>query len=300
MTLDMLQAESRPDVYQGARSGMTVRKLTHHIGAEIEGANLSHPITAEQFDDINDALVTHSVVVFRGQDLPPDMHVDFAARFGKLVGHVVNRFGLKDYPEVTLISNVVNDKGEKIGADRAGMVWHSDMSYFERPMLGSMLYGVECPAEGADTEFASMFAAHDALSPQLRERLSTLRAVHDYAWHYENYLSHRPPLTDAEKAKTPPVSHPVLRTHPVSGRKAVYVGEGLTRTIEGMPEDEGRRLVVEISEFATQAQFVYRHKWQVGDLVFWDNRSAMHRATEFDNSQRRLMRRTTVEGDVPF
>lgn len=300
MRKDMLQAEERADLYQGARSGMTVRKLTHYIGAEIEGVDLSRPITAAQFDDINEALVTHSVVVFRGQDLPPDMHVDFAARFGKLVGHVVNRFGLKEFPEVTLISNVVNDKGEKIGADRAGMVWHSDMSYFERPMLGSMLYGVECPTEGADTEFASMFAAHDALSPEMRERLSGLRAVHDYAWHYENYLSHRPPLTEAEKAKTPPVSHPVLRTHPVSGRKAVYVGEGLTRTIEGMPEDEGRSLVVEISEFATQPQFVYRHKWQVGDLVFWDNRSAMHRATEFDNSQRRLMRRTTVEGDAPF
>lgn len=300
MNRNSFYAEDCADVYQSKRSGVTVRKLTQHIGAEIDGIDLSRPIGPAEFDDINDALVTHSVIVFRGQDLPPNMHVDFAARFGRLVGHVVNRFGLADYPEVTLISNVVNDKGEKIGADRAGMVWHSDMSYFERPMLGSMLYGVECPAVGADTEFASMFAAHDALSPEMRERLAKLRAVHDYAWHYENYLSHRPPLTDAEKAKTPPVTHPVLRTHPVSGRKAIYVGEGLTRTIEGMPEEEGRRLVVDISNFATQPQFVYQHKWRVGDLVCWDNRSAMHRATEFDDSQRRLMRRTTVEGDKPF
>lgn len=163
----------------------------------------------------------------------------------KLATYGVSKFlktlnATEPYPEVTLISNVVNEKGENIGADRAGMVWHSDMSYFERPMLGSMLYGVECPTVGADTEFASMFAAHDALSPEMRDRLSTLRGVHDYAWHYENYLSHRPPLTDEEKAKTPPVSHPALRTHPVSARrKAVYVGEGLTRTMEGMPEDEG-------------------------------------------------------------
>jgi taurine dioxygenase len=124
--------------------------------------------------------------------------------------------------------------------------------------------------------------------------------VHDYAWHYATYLSHRPPLTDEERAKAPPVTHPALRTHPVSGRKAVYLSEGLTRTLEGMDEEAGRQLVVEVSQFATQPQFVYRHQWRPRDLVFWDNRSTMHRATEFDNRYRRLMRRTTVEGDAPF
>lgn len=286
--------------YITPRASLTVRKLTRHIGAQIDGIDLSRPMTDEQFQDINDTLVTHGVIVMRDQDLPPKMHVDFASRFGKLVGHVVKRFGLEEYPEVTLISNVVNEKGEKIGADRAGMVWHSDMSYMPRPVLGSMLYGVECPDQGANTEFASMFAAHDALPETLREHLAGLRGVHDYAWHYETYLAHRPPLTNEEKAKTPPVTHPALRTHPVTGRRAVYLGEGLTRTIEGMVEDDGRKLVVEVSQFSTQPEFVYSHKWQVGDLVMWDNRSTMHRATEFDNRQRRLMRRTTVEGDIPF
>lgn len=294
------RVEDFPVEYQTARAGLRVRKMTPYVGAEIQGVDLSKPLTEAQFEDINDTLVVHGVIVLREQDLPPKMHVDFASRFGRLVGHVVKRFGLEDYPEVTLISNVVNEKGEKIGADRAGMVWHSDMSFLPRPMLGSMLYGVECPAEGANTEFASMFAAHDALPEALRERLAGLRGVHDYPWHYETYLSHRPPLTEEEKAKTPPVSHPALRTHPVSGRRAIYLGEGLTRTIEGMDEAEGRKLVVEVSQFATQPQFVYSHKWQVGDLVMWDNRSVMHRATEFDNRERRLMRRTTVEGDVPF
>jgi taurine dioxygenase len=180
------------------------------------------------------------------------------------------------------------------------MIWHSDMSYLPRPMLGSMLYGVECPPEGADTEFASMPAAYDALPEDLRSRLETLRGVHDYAWHYATYLTHRKPLTEAEKAQAPAVTHPAIRTHPVSGRRAIYVSEGLTRTMAGLPEDEGRRLVLEVSRFATRPQFVYRHKWKVGDLVFWDNRSTMHRATEFDDRFRRLMRRTTVEGDVPF
>ncbi|MBL8385930.1 MAG: TauD/TfdA family dioxygenase [Burkholderiales bacterium] len=287
------------ETFPPPRSGIRVRRLSEHIGAEIENIDLSRPISSAQFADINTLLVRHSVLVFRGQDLPPAMHVDFASRFGRLVGHIVKRFSVDDYPEVTYISNVRNDKGEMIGADRAGMIWHSDMSYLPRPMLGSMLYGVECPPEGADTEFASMFAAHDALPDSMRALLAGAKGVHDYAWHYATYLSHRKPLTDEEKAQAPPVSHPALRTHPESGRKAIYVSEGLTRTLDGMEEAEGRRLVVEASEFATQPQFVYRHKWRSGDLVFWDNRSTMHRATEFDNRYRRLMRRTTVEGDIP-
>lgn len=277
-----------------------VRPLTEHIGAEILGVDLSQPISEAEFHSINQALVAHGVVVFRNQDLPPAMHVDFSSRFGRLVGHIVRRFSVENFPEVTYISNVRNDKGEMIGADRAGMVWHSDMSYMRKPMLGSMLYGVECPPEGADTEFATMFAAHDALSPAMRDRLSSLRGVHDYSWHYETYLSHRKPLTEDEKAQAPAVTHPVIRTHPVSRRKALYVSEGLTRTIDGMPEDDGRRLICELTEFSTQPQFVYRHRWQPRDLVFWDNRSTMHRATEFDNKYRRLMRRTTIEGDEPF
>lgn len=287
-------------VAQGSRSGIRVRPLTEHIGAEVSNVDLSQPITDAQYADINQALVTHAVLVFRDQDLPPAMHVDFSARFGRLVGHIVRRFSVEDYPEVTYISNVRNDKGEMIGADRAGMVWHSDMSYLKKPMLGSMLYGVECPPEGADTEFASMFAAHDALPATLRNELAAARGVHDYAWHYSTYLSHRKPLTEDEKAQAPTVTHPALRTHPVSGRKAVYISEGLTRSIEGMDDEAGRRRVIEVSQFASQPQFVYRHSWRPRDLVFWDNRSTMHRATEFDDRYRRLMRRTTVEGDVPF
>jgi len=274
--------------------------VSEHIGAEVRGIDLSQPIGAEHYQELNQALGRYGVLVFRDQDLPPAMHVDFSARFGPLVGHLVNRFSVEGYPQVTYISNVRNDKGEMIGADRAGMIWHSDMSYFRRPMLGSLLYGVECPPEGANTEFASMYAAHDALPAALRERLTPLRGVHDYAWHYSTYLTHRPPLTDAERAKAPPVTHPAIRTHPVSRRRAVYLSEGLTRSIEGMSEQAGRQLVVEVSQFATQAQFVYSHAWRPRDLVFWDNRCTMHRATEFDNQHRRVMRRTTVEGDEPF
>jgi taurine dioxygenase len=169
-----------------------------------------------------------------------------------------------------------------------------------RPSLGSFLYGVECPPEGADTEFASTRAAYDALPQDLAQRLSGLHGVHDYAWHYRTYLSHRQPLSDAEKAKTLPVSHPALRTHPVTGATTLYLSEGLTAHIDELPEDEGRALILEVSQFATQKQFVYRHRWQPNDLVMWDNRMTMHRATEFAQHHRRLMRRTTVIGDKPF
>jgi taurine dioxygenase len=281
-------------------SGIGLRKLSEHVGAEVTGVDLSRPIDAAQQADIGAALVAHGVLVFRGQDLPPAMHVDFSSRFGPLIGHVVSRFNLRDHPAVTILSNISNERGEKIGADRAGMLWHSDMSYMRRPSLGSLLYGVECPPEGADTEFASMYGAHDALPADLRRALEGRSGIHDYPWHYATYLTHRPPLTEAEAAKTPPVLHPAIRTHPVTRRRALYLSEGLTRMIAGMDEAEGRALILEAGAFATARRFVYAHKWQPGDLVFWDNRCTMHRATEFDDRYRRLMRRTTIEGDEPF
>src|SRR5690606_38406000 len=156
--------KSSSDSYHYDQSGLTVRKLSEHVGAEISGVDLSRPVPAHVIRDIKDAWERHGVAVFRDQTLPPVAHRDFSAQFGPLVGHVLSRFNMAECPEVTIISNVVDDKGEKIGADRAGMIWHSDMSFVKRPSMGSLLYCVECPPVGADTQFASMFAAHDALS----------------------------------------------------------------------------------------------------------------------------------------
>ena len=292
--------EDLPDRYTSTAAGLTIRKLSEHLGAEVEGVDLSETVSADVFSDIQQAWVAHGVLTFREQTLAPAMHVDFSSRFGELVGHVVSRFGLSDYPQVTVLSNIEDDKGQKIGADRAGMIWHSDLSFMQCPSLGSFLYGVECPPEGGDTEFSSTRAAYEALPEDTAQRLAGLHGVHDYAWHYRTYLSHRSPLSDAEKAKTPPVSHPALRTHPVTKATTVYLSEGLTARIAELPEDEGRALILEVSQFATQEQFVYRHRWQPNDLVMWDNRLTMHRATEFAPHHRRLMRRTTALGDRPF
>jgi taurine dioxygenase len=292
--------EDLPASYTTRYSGLRVQKLSEHLGASVEGVDLSSPVSEGKYSDILTAWLSHGVLVFRAQVLPPAMHVDFSSRFGNLAGHVVSRFGLADYPQVTILSNVENERGEKIGADRAGMIWHSDLSFMSKPSLGSFLYGVECPPQGADTEFSSTRAAYDALPAALVERLAGLHGVHDYAWHYRTYLSHRTPLTDTEKALTPAVSHPALRTHPVTGATTVYISEGLTARIEELPEAEGRALILEVCDFVTQEQFVYRHRWQPNDLVMWDNRATMHRATDFAQNYRRLMRRTTVIGDEPF
>ena len=228
---------------------------------------------------------------FTGKILHPEMHVDCSIRFGPLVGHVVSRFGLPGFPKVTLLSNVENGQGQKMGADRAGMLWYSVLSFMACQSLGSFLYRVECPPLGGDTEFASTRAAHGALPKPLAQRLAGLHGMHDY----RTYLSHRTPLRDAEKEKTPAV-----RTHPQTGAGTVYLSEGLTSRIAELPDEEGRALVVDVSNFATESQFVYRHARQPNDLVIWDNRSTMHRTTEFENHYRRLMRRTTVTGDKPF
>lgn len=291
--------EELPDSYD-TPAGLRIEKLAEHLGAEVRGCDLSTPVDEAVARDIHDAWVVHSVLVFRDQDLPPAMHVDLSSRYGELIGHVVERFNLDDFPEVTVLSNVKDDKGEHIGADRAGMVWHSDMSYFERPSMGSLLYGVECPPVGANTEFTSTYAAFRALPDGEKRALADQVGVHDYAWHYETYLSHRRPLSAPEKAQAPVVRHPALRTHPVTGWHTTYLSEGLTAGIDGMDARAGRARVIEISDFSSQPQFVYSHAWRPRDLVVWDNRSTMHRATDFDNRYRRLMRRTTIRGDKPY
>lgn len=281
-------------------TGVTVRPLTAHIGAEIDGVDLSQDISDATFRTILDAFHKHGVIVFHGQSLTPERHIAFSRRFGELEVHVLSQYNLPGHPEIFVLSNV-KEGGRAVGADRGGRFWHSDLSYVERPSLGSLLYGVECPPEGGDTLFASMYAAYDALPEDRKAELTRMRGVHDFAYHYATYLTHRPPLTDEQRARVPPVEHPAVRTHPVTGRKALYVGEGLTSHFAGMDMGEGRRLVKELSDFATQPEFVYRHKWKAGDLVFWDNRCTMHQATEFDEEKyRRVMYRTTVAGDKPF
>ncbi|MDX1433689.1 MAG: TauD/TfdA family dioxygenase [Gammaproteobacteria bacterium] len=279
-----------------------INRLEPALGAEVSGVDLSGELDDETFADIHQAFVDHSVLVFRGQALDPVAQLAFSNRFGLPERHVISQFALPDHPDVFVVSNLTRD-GKLRGAIRAGQFWHSDCSYMERPTLASFLHALEVPSSGGDTMFTSMAAAHDALSESMRGLLAGLRAVHDYTYAYETYFSKfpdRPPLTAEQIARVPPVVHPVIRTHPESGRRALYVSPGFTRRIEDLEESESAALLAFLFTHATRPEFVYRHNWRAGDLVVWDNRATLHCAiADYDMREPRHMHRTSVQGDRP-
>ncbi len=278
------------------------RPITDAIGLEILGVDLSQPVSDEDFNAIRQAWLKGTILLFRGQTrMTPAQHVAFSRRFGDLEIHHLKQYTLPDHPEIFVISNIKNEKGEYIGASGGGRQWHTDSHFLARPSMASLLHAKEVPPVGGNTMFANMYAAYDALTDEMRERIKDLKVLVSRVKEYEGNYPTRPPLTDEEKAALPDVVHPLVRTHPETGRKALYVGGNTSWEIVGMDFDEGRALLAELRTFATQDRFAYSHKWEVGDLVMWDNRCTMHSATMFDEqNHRRLMYRTTVAGDVPY
>lgn len=286
---------------EAVQRDLTVRPLSPNTGAEIEGVDLSQPVSDETFVQIHDAFLKHGVLLFRDQEITPERHIAFSRRFGELENFIYSQFLLPGYPEILVLSNIV-EGGRQVGAaGRAGAEWHTDLSYMREPSLGSLLYCLECPPDEGDTEFANMYAAYEALPEEKRRWLECLRAVHDLDYHLKTFMPHRPPLTDEQKAKTPPVAHPAVRTHPETVRRALFVNYNVVSHFEGVDVEESRRILRELTAFATQPQFVFRHRWRPGDLVIWDNRCTMHRLIPYDEERlRRRMHRTTVKGDRPF
>ena len=279
------------------------RRLSAACGAEVSGVDFTRPLAAAAVDEIHRALGENCMLLFRGADITPVQHVAFSRHFGPLEAHVVADFGLPGQPEIFVVSNV-KEGGKLKGAVYAGQYWHSDLSYMQKPSLGSLLLCHEMPDVGGDTMFANLYLAYDTLSETLRKFLGGLKAVHDYSHAYDTYFAHlkeRPPLTAEQRARTPPVEHPMVRTHPVTGRKALYVNPGFTTGIVGMPREESQPILDFLFRHATRPEFIYRHQWQVHDLIFWDNRCAMHYAlADYDFSVRRHMHRTTIAGDQPY
>jgi taurine dioxygenase len=272
------------------------------LGAEILGLDLNRPLAQRDFQRIHKAHLDHHLLVFRDQRITPQQQVDFSRRFGPLQIHVLRNFQLPSNPEVLIISNIIED-GQPIGLGDAGHFWHSDLSYKETPSLGSLLHAQELPAEGGDTLFANMHLAYDTLPAALRNAVQGARAEHSYLAQYEELRRRspfRPALTQAQIDEVKPVVHPVVRTHPETGRKALFVSEHFTTRIVGLPEDESRALLAELFAHSVRPEHVYRHRWAPHDLVFWDNRSLMHLAAGTPAHLRRKLYRTTIEGDVPF
>ena len=285
-----------------ARQRFDVRIFDAPLGAEVVGLDLSQPVSDVDFARIHAAHLDHHVLVFRDQRITPRQQVEFSRRFGPLQIHVLRNFQLQGHPEVLIVSNII-ENGQPIGLGDAGHFWHSDLSYKERPSLGSFLHAQELPEEGGDTLFANMHLAYDTLPAALRHAIRGARAEHSYLAKYDELQErnpYRPKLTQAQIEEVKPVVHPVARVHPETGRRALFVSEHFTTRIIGLPEDESKALLQELFAHSVKPEHIYRHKWQAHDLVFWDNRSLMHLAAGTPENQRRKMYRTTIEGDVPF
>ena len=279
--------------------GLQVSRIGSAAGAEVRGLRLTGEPSPKLRSAIMAAFLAHHVLVFRDQDLSPEQQLAFTKSFGALEQHVIRLRDGKPAPLLHVISNLdANGQPTSNPYSHGNYYWHTDKSYHAAPSLMTLLHARELPPAGGDTQYANMFLAYDALDEARKLQIRDLRAVH--SWEASRVNTGNRPATEEEKRDRPPVVHPVVRTHPDSGRKALYMGTH-TSHIEGMPVDEGRALLAELLEFATQEQFVYRHQWQAGDLVMWDNRCLVHRATaNYDmDKHRRVLHRTVVKGTVP-
>ncbi|HSH89796.1 MAG TPA: TauD/TfdA family dioxygenase [Ramlibacter sp.] len=282
---------------------MKARNLAPAIGAEIENFDLSTDLNDTTFKMIEEVFNDRSVLLFRNQRLTEQQHIDLSRRFGTLQDHVLKPFLLPDHPQILRITNILDGEGKPIGIGDAGLFWHSDTSYTANPCRCSLLYSKEIPpSEGdrtyGDTLFASLTAAYDGLDEATKVRIDKLESVHSYGKHYARMQaagSKRPDLTEEQKREVPSVTHPVVRPHPITGRKAVFVNDGYTTHIVGMEQGESDALVQQLVDHCVKPEFIYRHQWQVGDLLIWDNSSSQHLAiADYKLPQRRLMHRTTV------
>jgi taurine dioxygenase len=273
---------------------MEIVPLSPALGAEIRGVDASRPVDGETFRKIEKAWHDHLVILLRGQDLDEDAQVAFAQRFGELSPIHTDHHSERN-KAVMYIGNRKKD-GKIVGALPLGeMQFHSDQCYQERPAMGTMLYSIEIPAEGGNTLFANGYKAYEHLSPEVKKILEGRKAVQVYD--YGGGVLDRKHMVAPEAGVS--FAHPVARTHPATGRKALYVNRLMTHHIEGLPEEESERLLGLMFDTIERPEFIYEHRWRVGDVLLWDNRCTLHARRDFDPNEKRWMRRVTIKGDRP-
>ncbi|HYH41097.1 MAG TPA: TauD/TfdA family dioxygenase [Burkholderiales bacterium] len=283
------------------QSAVRIEPLSKSIGADITGVDLSQPLSDADFQTIFDAWMAHHVLRFRGQKLSKDEFLEFSRRFGELDKAPINMKGepwIPGYPTLAVMSNIIQD-GQPIGSLGYGeAVWHTDMSYIDVTPTAALLYGEEVTKEGGETGFLSMYRAYDTLPADLKAAIEGREIKHDASHNSAGELRKGfQKVSDPREA--PGALHPMVIRHPVTKRKALYLGRRPLSYIVGLPVEESEALLDRIWAHATQEEHAWFQKWSVGDLLMWDNRCAMHKRTAFDPSERRFMLRTQLKGTKP-
>ena len=273
---------------------VTVRPLSHALGAEIAGVDLAKPLSNAEFDQIHRTFLEKGILLFRDQEITREQHIAFSRRFGELDNHdSLPRDRHPDYPELLLVTNIPKENGAPSDSKYTGQQWHSDLSFTPVPSLGSLLRGITIPPVGGDTMFTNMYRAYDTLSDGMKKMIEGLHGIHTGSRKIVDLSSDR---AVEQKKLNPPIAQPVVRTHPETGRKALYIGEKVSRFVD-MTEEESRPLIDYLVKHATRPQFVYRHQWRNNDIVLWDNRCTMHIALgDYEDGEIRHLERTTVKG----
>ena len=273
---------------------MEIVRLSGALGAEIRGVDASRPIDEASFAPILDAWHRYQVILLREQHLDEEAQVRFAERFGPLSPIHTDHHSPTN-KAVMYIGNRKKD-GKIVGALPLGeMQFHSDQCYKERPAMGTMLYAIEIPAEGGNTLFANAYQAYEALPAEVKTRVADRRAVHVYD--YDGGVLDRKHMVEPQAGLS--YAHPVARTHPATGRQALYVNRLMTHHIEGMAREESERLLGTMFATIERPEFIYEHRWRVGDLLLWDNRCTLHARRDFDPTASRWLRRVTIQGERP-
>ncbi len=276
--------------------GIVLTRLTPAIGAIVEGVDLSASLDAETRSMLEAALVEHQVLFFRGQDITPQQHKAFAAGFGDLHIHPIYPQS-DDVPEIMVLDTERNDLQDNA-------IWHTDVTFIETPPLGAVLAARKLPPTGGDTLWASAAAAYEGLSPPFQKLLDGLTATHEFikSFPLERFGNGPEALDKWEKARrsNPPIIHPVIRTHPVSGRKALFVNDGFTTRINELEPKESAAVLAFLFEHLAKPEYVVRWRWQEGDVAFWDNRGTQHYAADDYRPAHRIMHRATILGDRPY
>ncbi len=282
---------------------ISIRRLSYGIGAEISGFDLTQPLSDETIAEIRQAWLDYQILLIRGQEITPEQQIAFTSRFGEQEEYPLKHYRLPGYPEIFCLSNMDEDGRITQTAD-VGREWHTDMSWSIKPALGSILRCIEAPNYGGTTIFSNAYMAYERLSPAFRRMIDPLYAVHQVFNPKTSVLNNKNAAGYLDTAKieemlreNPPVVQPVVRIHPETGRRALYVCENVTTRLVGCSEAESEPLLAYLFKVAAFVEYTYRHAWQPNDIIMWDNRCTLHMAVpDNDHEQRRLMHRTTVLG----